>query len=536
KKNFFSTNDLAIEIEHFELDSTTKISNEHFLYADDIRIKMGAYEQTFLDSLHTLRLDSAFLSTRQKSVALYNTRFFSSQKSDDKSYFDFAIPKTSLTNISWLEAYKQEALQLSTVVFENPTIDLTLLAQKDSVRTLEESAKEVEQVALRFFGKYALDSLVIKDANVAWNTDNQELKKLLPLKDVSVKVEGIRLPQQEETQAIPFVEHITARIPELETTMPDSLYAIGGKNIVISTKETAFSVDSLYLQPRFLPYSFGTLDNQETDWISLDVNTIRLSRFDWYGFLTRNDLRLGKVEADGVRLSSFRDKRLPDGKLEDKSMLQGSLADLKSPISVDSVLLSNSSIRYREHSDQSNRVGKLRLDSLNALLLHLGNSPTDSTLTLLVSTRVMDAAQLQARMIFQMRDPSDAYMMEGMMTEMDMKTLNALVMPLTSIRINKGEIESMQFKIKANDDLARGVLLLRYKHLKVKLLDKRKMAAGPDELFATLIANTLIKNKNPGVFKTLRIGEVELERDKTKSIFNYWAKIFIAGIKSSVGL
>ncbi len=536
KRNFFFTDDLSIKVEHFELDSAAKLSNERFLYADDIQIRMGAYEQAFLDSLHTLRLDSGFLSTRQKSVQLYNTRFFSSQTLENKSHFDIAIPKTSLTNVSWLEAYKQEALRLSALNLERPNFSLTLFSEKDATQHLEQSTKEIEQTALRFFAKYAVDSLIIKDAEVVWNTERTQIKKILPLKDLSIKVEQINLPRTTKVQAIPFAEHVTVTIPELETTLPDSLYLIGGKNIRISTKELALSVDSLFLQSRFSPYSLGTLKNEEVDWLNLDLNTLRLFRFDWYSFLARNDIKLGKVEADGVRLSSFRDKRLPDGDLKNKPLVQGNVADIKPLISVDSISLSNSSIRYREHSDQSDLVGKLKLDSLNALLLRLGNLPRDSTLTLLVSTRVMEAAKLQARMVFQMRDPADTYMMEGMMTDMDMEALNALIMPLASIRINKGKIENMQFKARANTDLAKGALLLRYKHLKIKVLDKNKMAAGPDELFTSLIANAIIKNKNPGTFNTLRVGEFELRRDKKRSIFNYWAKIFIEGLKSSVGL
>jgi hypothetical protein len=63
-----------------------------------------------------------------------------------------------------------------------------------------------------------------------------------------------------------------------------------------------------------------------------------------------------------------------------------------------------------------------------------------------------------------------------------------------------------------------------------------KKKTGDKGGFVSFLANTfVINNKNPNG-KNLRIGEIDEERDPTKSIFNYLWKSLLSGIKPSLGI
>lgn len=67
--------------------------------------------------------------------------------------------------------------------------------------------------------------------------------------------------------------------------------------------------------------------------------------------------------------------------------------------------------------------------------------------------------------------------------------------------------------------------------MKVDIL-KKSMKKG---FFSSLFANALIKTENTNQLFP-RKGPIYFERNKERSLFNYWAGISILGMKTSMGL
>ena len=117
------------------------------------------------------------------------------------------------------------------------------------------------------------------------------------------------------------------------------------------------------------------------------------------------------------------------------------------------------------------------------------------------------------------------------MSQIEMDDLEPILRPLALIQARSGTIKSVELSVEANDDYAFGNMLMLYNNMKIEVLNK-SMKKG---FFSSLFANALIRTGNTNTIFPRR-GPIYFERNKERSLFNYWAEISILGMKTSMGL
>lgn len=110
--------------------------------------------------------------------------------------------------------------------------------------------------------------------------------------------------------------------------------------------------------------------------------------------------------------------------------------------------------------------------------------------------------------------------------------LNPLIEPLGMTSIKTGQVNALTFKITGTDHVAKGTTTILYENLKIEMLKKDSNDVKKKGL-QSLLANVLMKDKNPqnGVTRT---GDINYEREVTKSFFNLLWKSIFSGVKKTV--
>ncbi|MDZ7691302.1 MAG: hypothetical protein U5K69_09260 [Balneolaceae bacterium] len=116
-----------------------------------------------------------------------------------------------------------------------------------------------------------------------------------------------------------------------------------------------------------------------------------------------------------------------------------------------------------------------------------------------------------------------------------MQALNPAVEPMGFVRLSSGTINAMEFDMELDQAKASGKILLNYSDLKVELLEREQVKENEEKQLLSFLANT-VKIKRNNSEKPLREGEITFERDPHKSIFNYWWKSLLSGLKGSIGM
>jgi hypothetical protein len=129
--------------------------------------------------------------------------------------------------------------------------------------------------------------------------------------------------------------------------------------------------------------------------------------------------------------------------------------------------------------------------------------------------------------------------------------------PQVKLRAESGRLNNLSFEFTYNDDASKGSLEMNYNDLKLMAFKdgekvdkknrkkrKRNGDSGEGEELTekaglkSFVLNTFIirKNMDSNTAEEKRTGTIHFDRDKRRSIFNYWAKSMFSGIKSAYNL
>jgi hypothetical protein len=120
---------------------------------------------------------------------------------------------------------------------------------------------------------------------------------------------------------------------------------------------------------------------------------------------------------------------------------------------------------------------------------------------------------------------------------MDMTAFNPIIENTYFVKVDHGQINSLYFKARANDDFSEGVFVMAYDSLKVGILKKVTDKDKKEKGFLSSIANTVVRKYNPHkrhMDAAPDSANIFFERDKNKAIFHYLIGSLLNGIAGTV--
>lgn len=283
-------------------------------------------------------------------------------------------------------------------------------------------------------------------------------------------------------------------------------------------------------------YQFG----HETDWISLMARDIDIDDFDLKALLDKDELLARNISVGSLEAEVYRDKKLPVPENNRPSLPRTALKNLDMKVNVHTAYINNADITYQELSEDGFEPGELHFNDLNISITNITNKPSEieRQKNLVVYTKgEIEGIDISATATFDLASENDEFRFAGQMGEGSLTKFNNIMEKNTFLRIEKGHSKGLNFNLKADNEYAVGTMNFHYKNLKVSLLDKHtNKTSGLDESLASFFANTFVINSNNPRLFVLKEGNIYFKRDKSKSLFNYWAKSFLSGIVSSIGV
>ena len=117
---------------------------------------------------------------------------------------------------------------------------------------------------------------------------------------------------------------------------------------------------------------------------------------------------------------------------------------------------------------------------------------------------------------------------------MNMTIINPMLKHIVFGEIISGQVNEFNFNARVNETASHGTLRFGYDDLKVQINNKDSEKGKKGMI--TFLANTfIVKSANPSN-KKFRESEMYYERDKRKSIINFWWKTLLSGIKETMGV
>lgn len=326
--------------------------------------------------------------------------------------------------------------------------------------------------------------------------------------------------------------HFQAAFSNTVYFFPNKLYRLQLHELKYNSENQVANLDSGRITTLFSKYELGQKTGVETDWFNISFGGLDIDKFNLNLFLNKKGPATGNVFLKNFNAKIFRDKHLPFPEKKATKLPGQLLENIPFPVHCDSLLIVTANIEYSERPENSDLESSVSFQQLQATIYNISN--TDSLISGLTriktSAKVMNQSLLQAEFEIPNKKFQGKHKVTGSLHPINIAAFNPVITPNAFVRVENGKINTFEFNFEYNNLRSRGTLNFEYENLKLLFLNQED---GSNKVLKSIIANSfLVKKENQKNNKTYTLGEISFERDRKKSIFNYWWKSILSGIES----
>jgi hypothetical protein len=313
-------------------------------------------------------------------------------------------------------------------------------------------------------------------------------------------------------------------------------YGVSIRNVTLGISDKSVQIDSFRIKPLVGRNEFMQLAGKQSTYMELVIPYLKVNSVNWYTYPTAT------LQMDHLRLqlsaSLYRDKRLPFLQRSDRPLPSHMLHRIPVQLKIDTVTLVDSFVRYEEMPESGDSTGMVFFDRLNASIVQLHNNRNMEVDTKMHATAsFMGQGELDAHFTFPY-DTLHPYRVAGTLKNFPMVSINNILGSAAKAKIESGIMQDLIFNFAYDNERSDGAVEMRYQDLKVLTLRENKKNEQSVSRLKTLLLNTFIikKDLDEESKDDQRKGDIDFYRDTKKSVFNFWWKSILSGIKSAYNL
>lgn len=301
------------------------------------------------------------------------------------------------------------------------------------------------------------------------------------------------------------------------------------EQILLSDK--SYEIKNLHLQTELGVKEYNALLPHERDHYNVKLPQVTLSPAIWKMQDKRHRFSVSKINFATPTLEIYRDKLLPDD-TSIKPLFSQLLRELHFDIQTEEIKIDKAAITYTERVKEENDGGSVQFSDFDAIITDAGNFKEvnkEKDLKIKIETTFMGSSKLTADWRFDPQSMEDAFHFQAKISHLDANRANEFTEPNLFVKM-EGKIEQIYLNIYGNRNVSETDFAISYHELKINLLrhdgkKRRKLISA--------IANIFVRRDSKAEEEKLHEEKVEVERDKTKSIFNFLWKNTLEGLKAT---
>lgn len=549
--DFFEINNMAFDIDRQDTVSVSSISLKklNFKYGNtpDDNIIEGVEYFTALGFLYIDTTKNSYLDIKEfnfnKQTQLMSVVNIAggniNNHPNGKNHLKYVSTGVDLTGISITGAASRNIS-----ISEIDISDLVLDMENHSSKKSASNSVEIKSLNLPLsIANINIGSFKAKDIDVAHVTVSDTAVKKVKLNKLGIIIDSIEIDTNTfYDNNYAFAKDISIYLKENRFVFSDSLYEAGLNRLSYNFSKNQLSIDSLLMKPRYEPSEFFKRAVYQTGRMDIVTERIICSDFRLEELIRKGNIHIGGVDVLGLDMHIFKNKRYEINPETFKKMPQELVFSITKKVTIDSVKTHNSYLNYQQLNKKSLVPGEIFLTDFNLTLLNINNDldlvDERSCMIAKLDAMLLDTARLDVKATFPLLSPSYDFWFTGHLDKIDFKNLNLMTQNLVGISLAQGTGELDIPLISGNSHHAEGVIVFKYKKLKIDLYDinKAKNATGLGKSMANLLLNDIfIKSNNPGFLGKTKEGEVYFKRNTQKFVVSYMWKSIMSGLMSTMG-
>jgi hypothetical protein len=524
----------------FLLDSAKLVEGDLAAFFSSLSMEMDKFSLSLRDSVHTINFSKVSFDSKSGEIAFDNFAVVPRDQTGKAGFpvVDARIPHVSLRTNSLNSLQKTGDFVIKELFLAQPEIVL-YLDKEDA----EKLGGDEEQVAQKVIESLNIENFEIKGGLLTLK-EKGNAQKVNSFNNLSVTLSDLNFNLASPSSInknFYLNKEFEFELADYEVMLPDSLN-------VLRVGVALLSEDRLHLKDVSLMPLYGDFEYHRRVGFQTDVAKVHFPEIIFQGLNVEKLTGERVVEASSVRLTGarvdvFRDKRFEFEAGMVKAMPQQLMMNAPFEAKVDSLIIVDAEVVYREFPEKGLVPGELQFTALNAVFspFVLSKQAEDypvSASSLDSHAKINGKApiRLEGQLIFQAPFPMQ---LVAEVEEFELALLNPIIETNAFVKVLDGVVRGGRWEFTLDDDAARGNMALRYNDLNLMLLDERTLerGRGRKNVLTFVINNLAVRSNNPRkFFNRMVCSPIYLKRDKSRFVFNYLWKSTLTGLQGSVGL
>ncbi len=447
------------------------------------------------------------------SLSITNASLIIKNKIDSIEHTFINVEKLKISHISYWDYLLKDEINIGTISLENPI----MAYYKDRVIPNTDS---VRKGIFEIYKPILVEKIQIANSKFVIYEKGEDSTKLYT-KGLFVEVTGIKVDNKTISRKIPL-DYTSYEAKSDSVFVKVSPYEnLTVKDFSIDDRNALFK--NIVLKTKYSKSELSKLITKERDHYDLTLKSLSLEGID-FGFKNNNGFfaMSTTVSLDSPALEIYRDKLVADDPTI-KPLYSKMLRELPFELTVNSLKISNASIRYEERVNPENMGGSIDFKNLNASISNVSNTYKNPEEThLKITADFMDKTPISVDWRFDVQNPEDHFLFKADVGALQANKLNSLTEPNSKIKL-EGNTNKTYFTIDGNNETSKTDLKINYSDFKVTILQKE---GGKKNKVLSAIANIFISKDSEKNGENYKEGKAEATRDKTKSVFNFlWISV-----------
>lgn len=442
-----------------------------------------------------------------------------------------AASSVSINGIQWFSLFNKSFPNFKKIIINEP--DVELFAGDFSASSFANSASGTTNETTK---KIAPFDLTIKNGKGRIIYPNEQ--EIFRVDNISVEAKGVNVNELLDGSQYIFLDNLMLDGSGLRLSMEKKLYEITAGDFSFNKKSQYASVTDMSLVPLAPKYRFSEIKNHQIDRIDLKIPKIEFIGFE-LDSLSSQHFELDSLHISGAQMEVFRDKykERPPG-IHPKPLLHEIATSSDFSFGLNKAIISKTNITYEEHKPPAEQSGSISFNDINATIenFRTARHPRfyEDSLKLNVETLFMNVSRMTLDVSYATFDKQNNHTINLTLDSFDLQEASDMLQHVGFVQIENGLIESLNASYLVNSTSSSGKVKVLYRDLEVSFLDKNDPEKnGLKQQLGDFIANTFVlKSDNLG--ENARIGEISFEREIEKSIFAYWWKSLLDGLKEVI--
>ena len=271
----------------------------------------------------------------------------------------------------------------------------------------------------------------------------------------------------------------------------------------------------------------------ETDVIEARVDTLSIAGLNMAAAFAQRTCAVRSVRMASSTVTVLRDKVAVDGDDPEKPLIGRLVRSLPVGTGADTIIVHGLDVTYHERVDRQRGYAVIPITGINATITGAKHGTIDtSALVLRARAIAFGTASVLLFLRTVVSDTTDRFDIEAAVGPMPFAAINAATGPLLDIRATQGRIDSLIYRMTADDRRASG--MVRMNHRGLKLASGGRKSGETGNQIESALLNALVRKTSRNKIGNARDGRFAFERRRDRAIFNYLWSGLREGVKAEL--